>query len=77
MPNPSSLRSDFIWGVSTASYQIEGAVQEGGRGPSVWDRFCRQRGRIANGDTGDVACDHYHRYAEDIDLMRELGVGAY
>jgi beta-glucosidase len=77
MPNPSSLRSDFVWGVSTASYQIEGAAQEGGRGPSIWDRFCRQRGRVANGDTGDVACDHYHRYAEDIDLMRALGVGAY
>jgi beta-glucosidase len=77
MTTSSKLRSDFVWGVSTASYQIEGAVQEGGRGPSIWDRFCRQRGRIANGDTGDVACDHYHRYAEDIDLMRALGVGAY
>jgi beta-glucosidase len=77
MSAPSTLRTDFVWGVSTASYQIEGAVQEGGRGPSIWDRYCRQRGRIANGDTGDVACDHYHRYAEDIDLMRALGVGAY
>ena len=65
---------DFVWGVSTSSYQIEGAAQADGRGPSVWDGFCRVPGRIANGDTGDVACDHYHRYAEDIALMRELGV---
>jgi beta-glucosidase len=67
----------FIWGVSTASYQIEGAAREDGRGPSIWDTRCQQIGRIANGDTGDVACDHYHRYAEDIALMRELGVDAY
>lgn len=71
------LPDDFIWGVSTSSYQIEGAVDEDGRGPSVWDGFCRQPGRIANGDTGDVACDHYHRYREDIDLMHKMGVGAY
>jgi beta-glucosidase len=68
---------DFVWGVSTASYQIEGAVDEDGRGPSIWDTFCRQKGRVANGDTGDVACDHYHRYGEDIALMRELGISAY
>jgi len=67
----------FVWGVSTASYQIEGAVNEDGRGPSIWDTFCRQQGRVANGDTGDVACDHYHRYAQDIALMRDLDVGAY
>jgi len=67
----------FIWGVSTSSYQIEGATQIDGRGPSIWDTYCRQPGKIANGDTGDVACDHYHRYAEDIGLMRELGVEAY
>ena len=77
MSSPSSLRVDFLWCVSTASYQIEGAVQEDGRGPSIWDRYCRQTGRIANGDSGDVACDHYHRYAEDIDQMRRLGIGAY
>jgi beta-glucosidase len=71
------LRPDFVWGVSTSSYQIEGAAQEGGRGPSVWDLFSRQPGRIANGDTGDVACDHYHRFREDVALMRDLGVGAY
>ena len=67
----------FVWGVSTPSYQIEGAAAEDGRGPSIWDIYCRQPGRIANGDTGDVACDHYHRYAEDIGLMRDLGINAY
>ena len=68
---------NFVWGVSTASYQIEGAVREGGRGPSSWDAFVTQPGRVANGDTGDIACDHYHRYPEDIALMKELGVDAY
>jgi beta-glucosidase len=68
---------DFLWGVSTASYQIEGAVKEDGRGPSIWDTFCRERDRVANGDTGDIACDHYHRYPEHIALMRDLGVRAY
>jgi beta-glucosidase len=77
MPSPPNLSADFVWGVSTASYQIEGAVQEDGRGASIWDTYCRQIGRIANGDNGDVACDHYHRYAEDIDLMRALGIDAY
>ena len=72
------MRADgrFVWGVSTASYQIEGAVAEDGRKPSIWDTWCRQ-GKVANGDTGDVACDHYHRYREDVDLMKVLGVGAY
>jgi beta-glucosidase len=67
----------FIWGTATASYQIEGAVHEDGRGESIWDRFSHTRGKVANGDTGDVACDHYHRTAEDIALMRELGLQAY
>jgi beta-glucosidase len=67
----------FVWGVSTSSYQIEGAATEDGRGPSIWDVYCRQSGRIVNGDTGDVACDHYHRYREDVSLMQKLGVGAY
>jgi beta-glucosidase len=71
------LPHDFVWGVSTAAYQIEGAVTEGGRGPSSWDAFCHAAGRTLNGDTGDVACDHYHRYPEDIALMKELGVDAY
>ena len=68
---------DFTWGVSTSSYQIEGAVNEDGRGQSIWDVYSHQSGRIANGDTGDVACDHYHRYAEDVALMRDLDVDAY
>jgi beta-glucosidase len=71
------MNHGFIWGVSTASYQIEGAAREDGRGLSIWDSFCRQPGSIANGDTGDIACDHYHRFLDDIALMRDLGVGAY
>jgi beta-glucosidase len=71
------LPRGFVWGVSTSSYQIEGGTQEDGRGASVWDSFCRVPGNVANGDTGDIACDHYHRYREDVALMRELGIGAY
>ncbi len=67
----------FKWGVSTASYQIEGAANEDGRGPSVWDMLCRKPGAIFEGHTGNVACDHYHRYLEDISLMRDLGVDGY
>jgi beta-glucosidase len=67
----------FVWGAATASYQIEGAVREDGRKPSIWDTFCDQPGRISNGDTGEVACDHYHRLEEDLDLMATLGLGAY
>ena len=67
----------FVWGAATASYQIEGAVEEGGRGKSTWDVFCDEPGRIANGDSGAVACDHYHRWRDDIALMKELNLGAY
>src|SRR2546429_9597087 len=67
----------FRWGVATAAYQIEGAVTEDGRGPSIWDTFSHQPGRISDGSTGDTACDHYHRYPEDVALMAELGVDAY
>ena len=67
----------FLWGAATAAYQIEGAAREDGRGESIWDRFSRTPGRIQGGDTGDVACDHYHRWAEDVDLMASLGLGAY
>src|SRR2546421_479436 len=67
----------FRWGVSTSAYQIEGAAGEDGRGPSIWDTFSHEPGRIADGSTGAMACDHYHRYAEDVALMAELGVGAY
>ena len=68
---------DFLWGVAASSYQIEGAADVDGRGRSIWDGFCRAPGATKNGDTGEVACDHYHRYEEDVALMGELGVGAY
>src|SRR3954468_14149108 len=67
----------FVWGAATSSYQIEGAVKEDGRGPSIWDTFSHSPGRVAAGQTGDAACDHYHRYPEDLDLMGRLGVDAY
>ncbi|GAA4520587.1 GH1 family beta-glucosidase [Nonomuraea ferruginea] len=67
----------FLWGTATAAYQIEGAADEGGRGPSVWDTFSREPGRTRSGHTGDVACDHYHRWPEDVALMAGLGVNAY
>lgn len=67
----------FTWGVATSSYQIEGAVAEDGRGPSIWDTFCAVPGNVRDGSSGAVACDHYRRFPEDIALMRELGVGAY
>ena len=67
----------FTWGVATAAYQIEGAVAEDGRGVSVWDTFCRKPGAVRDGQTGDVADDHYHRWPEDIELMAGLGIGAY
>ncbi|MCC5804882.1 MAG: beta-glucosidase [Opitutales bacterium] len=68
---------NFTWGCATASYQIEGAAREDGKGPSIWDMMCRWEGKIFNRDTGDTACDHYHRYAEDVGIMRDLGLGAY
>jgi beta-glucosidase len=68
---------DFVWGAATASYQIEGAANEDGRGESVWDRFCATPGKVRNGDSGAVACDFYHRYREDIGLMRELGLDGF
>src|SRR5512146_3194242 len=68
---------DFLWGTATASYQIEGAWNEDGRGESIWDRFSHTPGKVENGDTGDVACDHYHRWREDLALMKDLGLHAY
>lgn len=68
---------DFVWGAATASYQIEGAVNEGGRGASIWDAFSKTPGKVQGGDTGDVACDHYHRFRDDVSLMKELGLKAY
>jgi beta-glucosidase len=67
----------FIWGVATSAYQIEGAWNEDGRGPSIWDTFSHTPGKILNGDTGDVAADHYHRWKEDVALLSELGIPAY
>ncbi|GAA3107832.1 hypothetical protein GCM10020001_027290 [Nonomuraea salmonea] len=67
----------FLWGTATAAYQIEGATGEDGRGPSIWDTFAREPGRTRDGHTGDVACDHYHRWREDVALMADLGVNAY
>ena len=72
-----SFPEGFTWGVASASYQIEGAVTEGGRGPSIWDVFSHTPGKVANGDTGDVAIDHYHRWADDLDLMKSLGFENY
>src|ERR1700691_6647358 len=68
---------DFTWGVSTSSYQIDGAAHEDGGGLSIWDTYSRIPGKIKNNDAGDVACDHYHRYPEDVALMQEFGVEAY
>lgn len=76
----SEIRSfppGFVWGAATAAYQIEGAAAEDGRGPSIWDTFSHTPGKVANGDTGDVACDHYHRFAEDLDIVAALGLPAY
>ncbi|WP_067172816.1 GH1 family beta-glucosidase [Microtetraspora niveoalba] len=67
----------FVWGAATAAYQIEGACDEDGRGSSIWDGFSRLPGKVADGHTGDVACDHYHRYADDVRLMAGLGLRAY
>ncbi|AHV96514.1 GH1 family beta-glucosidase [Paenibacillus sabinae] len=74
---PVQFPQDFIWGAATASYQIEGAYDEDGRGMSIWDTFARIPGKVENMDNGDVACDSYHRFREDIAFMKELGVKAY
>jgi len=68
---------NFLWGAATAAYQVEGAWNEDGRGESIWDRFSHTSGNVSNGDTGDIACDHYHRLEDDIALMRRLGLRAY
>ncbi|WP_245204360.1 GH1 family beta-glucosidase [Kitasatospora sp. RG8] len=74
---PLAFPADFLWGAATAAYQIEGAADEDGRTPSIWDTFSRTPGRVRNGDTGDIATDHYHRYRDDVALMAELGLPAY
>jgi beta-glucosidase len=73
----SEFPADFLWGAATSAYQIEGATREGGRGESIWDRFARSPGAVERGETGDVACDHYHRWREDVDLIHSLGLRAY
>lgn len=67
----------FMWGAATAAYQIEGGYAENGKGDSIWDRFCRIPGKVRDGNTGDVACDHYHRYRDDVKLMKTIGLNAY
>lgn len=73
----ASFPSDFVWGAATASYQIEGAWNTDGKGESIWDRFSHTPGKVVNNDNGDVACDHYHLYPNDIKLMQQLGISAY
>ncbi len=67
----------FVWGSATASYQVEGAVRQDGRGESIWDRYCSVPGNVAGGDTGEIACDHHNRYKEDVQLMKKMGLKAY
>jgi beta-glucosidase len=77
MPEMKTFPTGFTWGTATAAYQIEGAAREDGRGESIWDVFSRTPGRVLNGDTGDFACDHYHRWKDDIRMMKDLGFKAY
>ena len=71
------FRNDFIWGAATSAYQIEGAADVGGKGESIWDAFCKEPGRVRDGDSGITACDHLHRMRQDVQLMKELGIRAY
>jgi beta-glucosidase len=73
----SRLPAGFVFGAATAAYQIEGGWDTDGKGPSIWDTFVRRPDAIEGGDTGDEACDHYRRWSDDVELMRELGLGAY
>lgn len=73
----SDFSPDFRWGCSTSSYQIEGGADQDGRGESIWDRFCQASGNIRDGSSGAVACDHYHRWPQDLDLARDMGINAY
>ena len=76
-PRDDGFPSDFIWGCSTASYQIEGSTQADGRGPSIWDTFSRMPGKVRGGMTGDFACDSYRRWKDDVEFLKDLGVGSY
>jgi len=73
----TTFPTGFLWGAATAAYQVEGAAAEDGRTPSIWDTFSRTPGKVRNGDTGDIAADHYHRYRDDVALMKQLGLKAY
>ena len=75
--NKLEFPKNFVWGAATASYQIEGAWDEDGKGESIWDRFSHTPGKVDNDDTGDEACDHYHRWRDDVALMKELAFNAY
>ena len=72
-----SFRHDFVWGAATASYQIEGAAFEDGKGANIWDTFSHTPGKISDNSTGDIACDHYYKYKEDVQLMARIGIKAY
>ncbi|MCJ7727344.1 MAG: family 1 glycosylhydrolase, partial [Actinobacteria bacterium] len=71
------FKENFVFGAAASSYQIEGAAAEDGRSPSIWDVFCKTPGKVYGGHNGDIACDHYHRYKEDVKLMSDIGVNAY
>jgi len=77
MLKKETFPKNFMWGTATSSYQIEGAPDTDGKGPSVWDKFSHTKGNIKNGDTGDIACDHYHLWSKDIELLNKLGVNSY
>ena len=77
MTEKTAFPAEFTWGAATAAYQIEGAVDEDGRGESIWDRFSATPGKVRNGESGAVACDFYHRFPDDIRLMHELGLDAF
>src|SRR5262249_3575360 len=77
LPPMSTFPPGFRWGTATSAYQIEGAVQVDGRGPSIWDTFCKLPGKIRDGANGDIADDHYHLYKEDVALMKALGASTY
>jgi beta-glucosidase len=77
MSSVKKFPDNFLWGAATAAYQVEGGAAEDGRGASIWDTFSHTPGNTLNGDTGDVACDHYHRYPQDIELMKEIGIKVY
>ena len=77
MSTAHTFPANFLWGSATAAYQIEGGATEGGRGPSIWDTYSHTPGRTLNGDTGDVAADHFHRWREDVAHLKKLGLGAY